>query len=250
MPELKIGSIAWLRETSGKLTLKSRLSLLSEVLVPSMSTFLKMKVQSGRNKPLSLEDISIPDSQAVKHAVEALEHCADDSIVQHSFRTYFWGAGLGQIETLNFDPEFLLVGSLLHDLGMTEHHRSNTCQCFAGDSAIAAANTMQQVGWPEPKVEALADMICLHMNGHVDTSEGIEAHLLQQAAAYDIIGSRFYDLHANYRQAVLSKHPRVGINQTFTRFIAKEKKDNPASRAALMHRVGLPLMIKLNPYPE
>jgi hypothetical protein len=109
---------------------------------------------------------------------------------------------------------------------------------------------MRHAGWDNNKLESLSEVICLHMNGHVDLSEGSEAHLLQQAAAYDIVGSRYYDLQKGYREMVLHRHPRNGINKDFAEFIAKEKKLHPHSRAALMHNVGLPFLIKLNPYGE
>lgn len=250
MPPTPIGSMAWFREHGGNLTLKSKLSLLSQVLAPSMSGFLKTQLRMGKKKPINLDEIPFPDSAAVKVALEEIESCASTGVLQHSFRTYFWGAGLGQADDLSFDPEFLLVSSLLHDLGMTEKHHNADCSCFASVSAVSAAQVMTQTDWEIDKIEALSDTICLHMNGHVGPSQGAEPHLLQQAAAYDIVGSRFYDLHAQYRSAVLSRHPRADLNREFAAFIANEKKLHPQSRAALMHTVGLPLMIKLNPYPE
>ncbi|MGH8584230.1 MAG: HD domain-containing protein [Gammaproteobacteria bacterium] len=246
----KIGSLAWLEETNGKLTLRSRLALLSRILAPSMAGLFKTFFRWGRNEHLRLEDIPMPDSAAVKRALEEIESCAIDSVVQHSFRTYLWGAGLGQIEKLGYDPEFLLLGCLLHDLGMTERHRRDACHCFAGDSAIAAAATMREVGWGEEQTSALANIICLHMNGHIGLADGHEAHLLQQGAACDIVGSRYYDFHRDYRQAVLQKHPRDDLNKVFEAYMANERMMRPASRAALMYRMGLPLMIRVNPYTE
>lgn len=250
MKNNKIGSMSWFRQSGGSLTVKSRLSLLSKVLVPSMTGFLKTKVHYGKNRNVSFDDIPLPDSASVKIALQEIESCASPSVLQHSFRTYFWGAGLGQAEGLKFDAEFLLVSSLLHDLGMTTKHRNTNCSCFAADSALAAADVMQRANWEADKRESLSEAICLHMNGHVGLSQGAEAHLLQQAAAYDIVGTRYYDLHKSYRETVLKKHPRNNINKDFSAFIANEKRQHPNSRAALMHNVGLPLMIKLNPYSD
>ncbi|MGH8652620.1 MAG: hypothetical protein ACREYE_10825, partial [Gammaproteobacteria bacterium] len=132
----------------------------------------------------------------------------------------------------------------------TDRHRNSACQCFAGDSALAAAALMRKGGWAERQTESLADMICLHMNGHITPADGHEAHLLQQGAACDIVGTRYYDFHSSYRQAVLQKHPRDHLNKVFAAFMANEKAVCPASRAALMYQMGLPLMIKINPYAE
>ncbi len=246
----KIGSIAWLRESQGRLTLGSRLALLRQVLAPNTAGIIKTLLRSGKDERLRLEEVPLPDSPAVKHALDELESCASNSVIQHSFRTYLWGAGFGEIGKLEYDPEFLLVGCLLHDLGMTDRHRNDACHCFAGDSALAAAGVMRKAGWAERQTESLADMICLHMNGHVTPSDGHEAHLLQQGAACDIAGTCYYDFHSSYRESVLQKHPRNHINEVFAAFMSNEKAVRPASRAALMYQVGLPLMIKINPYVE
>lgn len=252
LPQQKIGSIAWLRETQGKMTLRSRLALLRQVLAPGVGGVIKSLFRSGRNYPLALADIPMPDSAGVKHALEELESCASPGIIQHSFRTYLWGAGFAQIDRLQYDPESLLVGCLLHDLGMTARHHGQyaSCSCFAGDSAIAAAAVMRRAGWTEDRIEPVADMISLHMNGHMTPADGHEAYLLQQGTACDVVGARYYDFQSTYRQSVLQKHPREKLNREFISFMAKEKSLRPDSRAALLVQVGLPLMIKLNPYAE
>lgn len=115
----KIGSIAWLRESQGKLTLGSRLALLRQVLASSMAGMFKTVLRSGKDERLRLEEVPLPDSPAVKYALDELESCVGNTVIQHSFRSYLWGAGFGKIGKLKYDPEFLLVGCLLHDLGMT-----------------------------------------------------------------------------------------------------------------------------------
>ena len=62
----EIGTMSWFRECGGNLTVKSKLSLLSKVLVPSMSGFLKTSARLGKKKNIALEKIPFPDSAAVK----------------------------------------------------------------------------------------------------------------------------------------------------------------------------------------
>lgn len=251
-PVDRIGSIAWLRATQGKLTLKSRLVLMREVLAPAMTGVSRSLLHLGKNTKLDLAEIPLPDTAAVKHALSALEDCATTGIIQHSYRTYLWGAGFGQIGKLEFDPELLLVGCLLHDVGMTPTYNGHypTCQCFAGDSALAAIDIMAQANWDSDKTEPLAEMISLHMNGHSTPEDGVEAHLLQQGAGCDVAGIRYYDFHNDYRQAVIKRHPRSGFNKEMAAFISKEHKARPSSRTALMDQAGLSQMIKTNPFAE
>jgi hypothetical protein len=89
MSNNKIGSMSWFRESGGDLTIKSRLVLLSKVLVPSMASFLKANIHYGKRKKISFDDIPLPDSAAVKIALQEIESCATPSVFEHSFRTYF-----------------------------------------------------------------------------------------------------------------------------------------------------------------
>lgn len=248
----RIGSIAWLRATEGKLTLKSRLKLMKEVLTPAILDVTRSLLHIGKNTQIDLEKIPLPDTAAVKHAVAALEDCATTGIIQHSYRTYLWVAGFAQIGKLDFDPEFLLVGCLLHDVGITASYHGHypSCQCFAGDSALASIEIMQGVGWERDKTEPLAEMISLHINGHSTPLDGVEAHLLQQGAGCDVAGIRYYDFHNDYRQSVLECHPRHGFNQEMSAFIRQEHNARPSSRTALTDQLGLIQMIRMSPFAE
>ena len=59
-----------------------------------------------------IDQIVIPDTQMVKVALDELEAKASISIYNHSWRTYFWGAALGNIQKQQFDDESLLIASL------------------------------------------------------------------------------------------------------------------------------------------
>lgn len=243
-----------MQATNGRLSWPARLSLLRQVLVPGMAGFMRTLVGVGQHQSVRLEELPLPDTAAVRHAFEEIDSAASASVVNHSLRTYLWGAALGSVEALSFDPEFLLVGSLLHDLSMSERHGEHQpgCQCFAGQSAFAAFDSMRRFGWPQARLDRLADAVSLHMNGHLPLTPlgDVEAHLLQQGTAFDVVGSRWQDVDQAFRDQVLARHPRLGFNQVFADFIAAECRRRPDSRAALMHQIGLPLMIKFNPYQD
>lgn len=250
MKTLNIGTFAWAKETGGQLTFKTKIALLARVLAPSMHGMLRTLTRSGKDASLRLDEIKIPDSAAIAHATQELTETASPAVIQHSLRTYLWAAGFAQMDKIRHDPEMLLAGSLLHDLGLTNRHHSQSCQCFTLDSANAAVKTMQRAGWDADRTSLLANIICLHMNGHSTPADGSEAFLLQQATACDIVGTKYYDFKKEFRNAVLSKHPRLKINSEFTSLIKKEKAARPNSRAALIYKLGLPLMVKMNPYSD
>lgn len=252
-----VGTFAWMQATHGRLTWPERLRLLSAMLRPNVHAMWRTWTGQGMRRLVDPAVFELPDSAAIRRALAEADDAVSPSVFQHSMRTYFWAAALGEVDALKFDTEFLVVASLMHDLGMGERPQHEGCDCFAGQSAHAARASMLRFGWSVERADRLADAISLHMNGHVPCTPGedaagadVESHLLQQGASFDVLGARWHDLDAGFRAQVLNRHPRLGFNQAFSDFLALERQRRPRSRGALMHAAGLPLLIKLNPFDE
>ena len=251
--ETGIGSLHWLRRSEGRLSLAQRLRLGLRAALPTTQAMLAARIGRDPRGAITLAEQPTPDSRAVNEALQAAQAHASDGVLQHSLRCYAWACGLGRRDRLAFDAEFLLVSCLLHDLGMTQRFNGHVpgCTCFAGQGALAALQMARgwgpQAGWDEARCIALADAICLHMNGHVPPTEGIEAHLLQQSTAFDVIGARWRHLPAAFRAEVLARHPDRGFGAEFSAFLQDEARRRPQSRAGLMRQLGVPLMVRLRP---
>lgn len=246
-----IGSLAWAELTGGKLTFAEKLTLVRTVLKPITFGMARTWLRIDDARALDYNEITMPDTALVKNALEALENCASRAIIEHSWRTYLWGAAFGALNEIPHDPELLLVGSLLHDLGATPaHHGEHDCHCFSVDGARAAMQWAQQAGMQDERARQLGGMITLHMNAHVTIADGAEAHLLQQGATCDVIGARFHEIDVRYSKRVLDEHPRYGFNREFIAFLKKEAKLRPHSRTALLMESGMALLIRANPFTD
>ncbi len=247
-----IGSTPWVKATGGRLSLKDRLTLLRHVLAPSMAGMMRTWLRLDRPMPVTLAMIPQPDTAAVRSAFAELQGCANETVVNHSLRTYYWGAALGHLSGIGFDAEFLMTDCLLHDLGMTDSHHGKHpgCHCFAVDGAVAAQDWAARFGWPADKQVRLAEAISLHMNGHIALENGAEAHLLQQGAACDVVGARYYQMSSGYRQDILARYPRQDLNRFFADFVDRESALRPASRANFIRLAGFKQFIQANPFDE
>lgn len=254
--ENQLGRKAWLQQTQGNLSFKDRLQLMGKSLMPTMQQLGRMH-WAARRKPslntavhLGVDSLQLPDSHDIQLALQELQDCASEEILNHSIRTWFYAAAFARLAHLPVDQELLAAGCLLHDLGVTSkyHQHHPQCQCFAGQGAYAAADWARQQGWPQLKQDLLFDMICLHMNAYVPLSEGNEAHVLQQATACDVIGLRMQELPVAYRQDVLAAYPRLDFNRVFLAFSKHEAEMRPKSRTALVLDMGFELYLKTNPY--
>lgn len=186
-----------------------------------------------------LEELPRPSSALVSAAEQALAE-APPYLVAHSFRTYAFGALLGRRDGRTFDPECLLVASLLHDLGLV--HREGAA-CFARRGAERALGVLLAAGAGRPFAEAVADAITMHLN--VAPSGTVEAQLLRRGAGFDVVGDEFASLAPETRTEVLSAWPRQGFGPAIVSHLESEATLHPETRIGfLCHDLGFTRLVR------
>ena len=73
---------------------------------------------------MDLDAVRVPDSALAKAAESYVSALSSGSLVNHLYRTYYWGTLLAQADKVRIkDEELFYVAALLHDLGLTKQHR-------------------------------------------------------------------------------------------------------------------------------
>jgi hypothetical protein len=202
---------------------------------------------------LEPDRIELPDTPTVARALELVRQSVPDWLCQHSLRTWSWAALLSQRDALKPDTEVLAVTCLLHDIALLPCVRSPAglhCACFAVDGGQRSRLFLQAQGWAESRALVVEDAICLHMNPHVPLRAGIEAHLLQQAAALDVVGARMAAIDPAARQVVLDRYPRTGFAQRMSEAMRQQAERAPRTRTRLLWRMGFERAIRRSAWRE
>ena len=247
-----LGSFEWALQTGGRLRRFDSLRLLACALRARLQHRFAHDnpAAAKRLANLSLDAIEIPASAA---ALQALEACRDTGLpylLNHCVRTYLYGAILSAQQGLKHDPEFFYCAALLHDMSIATRHASVhqetgsalppilRCHCFALASAQWSLNWALQVGWPNARAHQLADAICRHVSPAVPVSDGVEAHLLNRAAALDVAGLGRTTVPAHLRHAALAQWPKLDQNAALGSFMAAEAQAYPYGRVAWLAQRG------------
>ena len=252
MNPYKLGSFDWMTSTKGVLSTKEKIRIINRTMVPTTIGLIKNKIShNNSDKGITVEQLRIPDTAIIKESINELTNKANQSLINHSWRTYFWGGALGLIHQKTFDHESLLTASLLHEIGLTEAHiHDKGCKCFTLESAENFERLASKVDYPVDKVELVKDAICMHMNGYIEEDDPVEVKLLQYGASCDVIGEKWSELPEYYRNDILKQYPRKNFNTAFKRLLREESKSVKNSRTALLSVLGLPIMIDINPFKE
>ena len=190
-----------------------------------------------RPLPTQIAGIAVPtdgvSSATWRHAQGILPRF----LLNHSVRSYCWGATIGVAEGWTFDRQVLWTASLLHDQGLTTLPRNDDCFEVAGGAR--ARRWLGRAGMATDAAETVERVIVLHMQRSVELDDGIEAVLLDRATGLDVRGARFEQVDA-IRADVVRGYPRGDFDRHFLAAIRREvERRSDCQSARLLNETAL-----------
>jgi hypothetical protein len=251
-PPTDLGTYTWVERTGGLLTAAERRSLFSPLARAHATNAagrfsMLLRVNSGRRRAAATGVRRPPPDSALTRAAEELaRRRLSPALLNHSYRTYAFGAALGELEDLDVDRELLLAAALLHDVGLPTTVDDVD---FTRASARAARDVAEEVGLSTAATGTLRTAITLHHSPGVSRAHGPVAYLLSAGAGLDVVGLRSWQLPPGVLAAILAAHPRTGFTREFSAAFRTEATRVPRGRASFLRRYGaLDLAIKTAPF--
>lgn len=239
----RVGTLAWAERTGGILSRRERIGLLGDAARLQMRILpAQTRALLGRSNPRAFtvdpDRLRVPDTTIAREAEALCSEVSTQALLNHCLRSYAWGTILAERDRLEHDPELLYVTCVLHDLGVSECYRDTVAgqACFAATGATVARDWSREHGWREPRCTALADAICQHLNPQVRPEHGIEAHLMQAGAGFDVVGMRHWEVATPTVQTVLARHPRLGFKKSFASTMCAQADRHPGTRTHFLFR--------------
>jgi hypothetical protein len=249
----KLGSHAWVVRTGGTLTAADQLALAG----PLVRSHLRMvagrlamlaRVEPGRRNRLDDAALAPPRSALTLEAEREAQRRLSPAVLNHSYRTYAFGAAVGLLEAVEVDRELLFAAAMLHDTGLRAPRRNVD---FTVASARVARDVAERVGLSTAATDTVRDAITLHHSTNVARSDGAVAYLLSAGAGVDVVGLRAWQLPPQVRRDVVEQHPRLGFKDEFRAAWADEALAVPRGRARFLNRFGaFDVAIRLAPFDE
>jgi hypothetical protein len=246
-----LGTLGWVDRTGGQLSGAERRSLLGPLArtqAANAAGRLSMlaRLNSGRRTQVAPDQLVPPSSALTRAAVEQAQRRLSPALLNHSYRTFAFGAALGALEGLTVDAELLFAAALLHDTGLPT---SDTSVDFTRNSARIARDVAEEVGLSSAATETMRTAITLHYSPNVPLTRGPVAYLLAAGAGVDVAGLRSWQLPPDLLTAVVEQHPRLGFKGEFAAAFRAEAARVPRGRAQFLRRYGaFDLAIKLAPF--
>jgi hypothetical protein len=188
----------------------------------------------------------LPATPAARAAVEVATRFCSPALLNHSIRSYLWGASYARAHSVVFDDELYFVSAMLHDIGLTAAFDSHTVP-FEEAGGFLAWVFGTAAGWPARRCTRVDEIIVLHMRDDVAAAEDAESHLLQVATSWDVSGRRGEQFPQELRAEVLRAYPRLGFGPEFVGLFADQATRKPGSAAAEATSSGIAARVASNP---
>jgi len=246
----RLGGLAWVRRTGGRLSRAERRRLLLAIAVGQWQNAIgRAKLALGRLPAaaarVDVHAFRIPDSRFARAAEEA---CAElpPTLVGHSYRTWLFGRALASVDGHEMDDELFYCGALLHDYGIVSPTANRDFTLGSVDRLRSCANA---AGLDDGRADLLADGICVHTTPGVKVEiDGALGCYLQWGAMVDGAGLRVWDIAPHNVDEVLRRYPRGDFKTELVAMARAEAMAVPKGRFGLLVRCGLPLAVRMAPF--
>jgi hypothetical protein len=188
----------------------------------------------------------LPETSAVTAAMSVAERYFSPSFLNHSVRSYVWGAMYGAAHGIGYDEELFCVAALLHDIALAPPFDSYAVPFEEAGGEVARVFG-RGAGWPAGRTDRVAEIIVRHMREDVPAGTDPESHLLQVATSWDVVGRWQDEFPPDARAATLERLPRLRFGEEFLGHFEEQAARKPHSAAAAS--VGRNLAARIAAHP-
>jgi hypothetical protein len=172
-----------------------------------------------------LGDITVPDTLLIARAIEYARIHSEPVLFNHAVRSWLFAVRLGQLQGIVHDAEVVAVGTLLHDIGLTDHFVGH--KRFEVEGADAARVFAREQGLDERRVQLVWDTVALNSTPSIALYKEPEVALSTAGIALDFGGLQYDQIPKDEMKSVLAAFPRLDMKQAFTDAVCRIVETRP-----------------------
>jgi hypothetical protein len=187
-----------------------------------MSLTAEPTIMSGKTRVLG--GITVIETPLITRAMEYARIHSEPYLFNHAVRSWLFAVRLGQLQGVSHDPEVVAVGTLLHDLGLTNGFTGP--KRFEIEGADAARAFAREQGLDERRVELIWDSVALNSTPSIGLHKGAEVALCTAGIGVEF-GFQYDRIPPNEMKSILAAFPRLGMKRGFADSVCRIVKTKP-----------------------
>jgi hypothetical protein len=182
------------------------------------------KAFTGSAKARVLGGITVIDTPLIARAMEYARIHSEPYLLNHAVRSWLFAVRLGQLQGLPHDPEVVAVGTLLHDLGLTDSFTGP--KRFEIEGADAARTFAREQGLDDRRLQLIWDSVALNSTPSIGLYKEAEVALCTAGIGVEF-GFQYDRIPPNEMKSILDAFPRLEMKRRFTDSVCHIVKTKP-----------------------
>ena len=177
-----------------------------------MSPTVEAAATGGKTRVLG--GITVVDTPLITKAMDLARTHSEPFLFNHAVRSWLFAVRLGQLQGIPHDAEVVAVGSLLHDLGLTDGFTGP--RRFEIEGADAARVFAREQGFDDRRVQLIWDTVALNSTPSLALYKETEVALCTAGIALDFGGPQYDQIPPAEMRDILGAFPRLDMKRRFT----------------------------------
>ena len=187
-----------------------------------MSPTAEATLKSGKTRVLG--GITVIDTPLITGAMEYARIHSEPYLFNHAVRSWLFAVRLGQLQDVSHDAEVVAVGTLLHDLGLTNSFVGP--KRFEIEGADAARVFAREQGVDDRRVQLIWDSVALNSTPSIALNKEAEVVLCTAGIGVEF-GFQYDRIPPNEMKGILAEFPRLGMKRGFADSVCRIVKTKP-----------------------
>ena len=187
-----------------------------------MSPTAKPAIIDGKTKVLG--GVTVIDTPLVTQAMEFARTHSEPFLFNHAVRSWLFAVRLGQLQGVNHDAEVVAIGTLLHDLGLTNSFQGP--KRFEIEGADAARTFAREQGLDDRRLQLIWDSVALNSTPSIGLHKEAEVALCTAGIGVEF-GFQYDRIPADEMKSILVEFPRLEMKRCFADSVCRIVQTKP-----------------------
>jgi hypothetical protein len=179
---------------------------------------------AGSGKTRIVAGITVIDTPLVTRAMDFARSHSEPFLFNHAVRSWLFAVRLGQLQGIAHDAEVVAVGSLLHDLGLTNSFKGQ--KRFEIEGADAARAFAREQGLDDRRVQLIWDSVALNSTPSIGLYKEAEVALCTAGIGVEF-GFQYERIPADEMMSILAAFPRLEMKRRFADSVCRIVETKP-----------------------
>jgi hypothetical protein len=172
-----------------------------------------------------LGGVTVVDTPVIAHAIALARTHSEPFLFNHAVRSWLFAVVLGELQGIAHDAEVVAVGSLLHDLGLTNGFTGH--KRFEIEGAGAARAFAREHGLDNRRVQLIWDTVALNSTPSIALFKEAEVALCTAGIGLDYGGPQYDRIPPDALKSILTAFPRREMKRRFADSVCRIVKTRP-----------------------